>query len=118
MQEDRAVDKYSPLTEKERACGGIPPNPPEDDSWELIVPVPADAPRAPGVHPTLGKPLARWGYYDAKGGFLFAVCRWNTADGGKIFLPMSLWRHESGRLEWRWKSVPAPRPLYNLDKLA
>jgi putative DNA primase/helicase len=87
MQEDRAVDKYSPLTEKERACGGNPPNPPEDDSWELVVPVPADAPRAPGVHPTLGKPLARWRYYDAKGGFLFAVCRWNTADGGKISLP-------------------------------
>ena len=24
----------------------------------------------------------------------------------------------SGAMQWRWKGVPAPRPLYNLDKLA
>jgi putative DNA primase/helicase len=30
---------------------------------------------------------------------------------------LSLWR-ENGRLTWRWKAVPEPRPLYGLDRLA
>jgi hypothetical protein len=42
----------------------------------------------------------------------------DKAEGGKIFLPLSLWRHHSGKMEWRWKGIPAPRPLYGLDKLA
>jgi putative DNA primase/helicase len=38
---------------------------------------------------------------------------------GKEFRPCALWRSETnGRLEWRWASWPAPRPLYGLDRLA
>ena len=48
---------------------------------------------------------------------LFEVLRFDKPDGDKEFLPLTLWRDAQG-LRWRWKSVPAPRPLYNLDKLA
>src|SRR5262249_53026150 len=43
--------------------------------------------------------------------------RFDKADGTKEFLPLTVWRNTQG-LQWRWKSVPAPRPLYNLDRLA
>src|SRR2546428_28885 len=42
----------------------------------------------------------------------------NTAGERKQFLPLSLWRKPSGALRWRWRAVPAPRPLYGLDRLA
>ena len=48
---------------------------------------------------------------------LFVISRFDKADGGKEFLPLTLWRDAQG-LRWRWNSVPAPRPLYNLHKLA
>jgi putative DNA primase/helicase len=118
MRKVRVMDKYASLTSKERAGGGNPPRPPEDDDWQIVMPLPLDAPRAPDAHPKLGKPWARWHYTDKDGDLLFSVCRWNKAEGGKIFLPVSLWRHRSGKMEWRWKGVPAPRPLYGLDKLA
>jgi Domain of unknown function (DUF6371) len=112
------MDKYAPLTLKERADGGNPPKPREDDGWQIVMPIPAGAPRPPDAHSTLGKPSARWHYSDKNGEFLFAVYRWNKTGGGKIFLPLSFWRHDSGGLEWRWKAHLAPRPLYGLDKLA
>ena len=45
------------------------------------------------------------------------MLRFDKSDGGKEFRPLTLWRDAQG-LRWRWKSVPPPRPLYNLDKLA
>jgi putative DNA primase/helicase len=84
---------------------------------ELVLPVPPDAPPMPQTHFTLGWPSAQWCYRDADGSVLFHVLRFDKADGDKEFLPLTLWRHAQG-LSWRWKSVSAPRPLYNLDKLA
>ena len=84
---------------------------------ELLSPVPADAPPMPETHVRHGQPAARWIYRDAAGLTLFAVLRFDRADGGKEFLPLTLWRDTQG-LRWCWKSVPAPRPLYNLHKLA
>jgi putative DNA primase/helicase len=84
---------------------------------ELVLPVPADAPPTPQAHFKLGQPSARWDYRNAGGAELFAVLRFDEADGTKEFLPLTLWRDAQG-LRWRWKSVPALRPLYNLDKLA
>ena len=84
---------------------------------ELVLPVPADAPPMPEAHFALGRPTARWKYRDAAGAVLFDVLRFDKSDGSKEFRPLTLWRDAQG-LRWRWKSVPAPRPLYNLDKLA
>lgn len=83
---------------------------------ELVLPVPADAPPMPQDHFKLGRPSARWKYRDAAGAALFEVLRFDKPDGGKEFWPLTLWRGAQG-LRWRWKSVSAPRPLYNLDKL-
>ena len=84
---------------------------------ELVLPVPADTPPVPEGHRALGLPTARWYYRDDAGALLFVISRFDNADGTKEFLPLTLWRDFPG-LQWRWKSVPAPRPLYNLDKLA
>ena len=84
---------------------------------ELVLPVPADAPPMPETHFELGPPSERWSYRDATGALLFEVLRFDKSDGGKEFRPLTLWRDAQG-LRWRWKSVPPPWPLYNLDKLA
>ena len=84
---------------------------------ELVLPVPADAPPMPEAHFELGPPSERWSYCDATGRLLFEVRRFDKSDGGKEFRPLTLWRDAQG-LRWRWKSVPPPWPLYNLDKLA
>jgi hypothetical protein len=78
----------------------------------------SDAPPVPDAHPGLGKPSCRWPYRDAAGRLLFEVWRFDPVGKRKIFLPLSLWRDASGALRWLWKSVPAPRPLYGLDRLA
>lgn len=84
---------------------------------ELVLPVSGDAPPMPQSHFKLGQPTTRWFYRDAAGEVLFAICRFDKADGSKEFLPLTLWRDAQG-LRWRWKSIPVPRPLYNLDELA
>lgn len=83
---------------------------------ELVSPVPADAPPMPQSHSMLGQPTTQWIYNDPRGAVLFAMLRFDKAGGTKEFLPLTLWRDARG-LQWRWKSVPAPRPLYNLDGL-
>jgi putative DNA primase/helicase len=83
---------------------------------EIIMPVPADAPPIPEAHFELGRPTARWAYRDAAGAVLFWILRFDKADGKEV-RPLTLWQEADG-MRWRWKSVPAPRPLYNLDGLA
>lgn len=86
--------------------------------WQAVTPVPADAPAPPDQHPKMGKPAGHWTYRDASGGLLGFVNRFDV-DGGKAFRPLVLHRHATtGKLEWRWESWPAPRPLYGLDRLA
>ena len=45
------------------------------------------------------------------------ACRFDKPNGDKVVLPLTLWGGPSDRREWRWKGLPEPRPLYNLDKL-
>jgi hypothetical protein len=90
---------------------------PQGDGSEIVMPVPADAPPAPTVLTGRGKPAGRWTYRDEAGATLFFVLRYNKP-GGKDFFPLTLWRTPSGKLEWRWKGVPAVRPLYGLDQIA
>jgi putative DNA primase/helicase len=84
---------------------------------ELLQPVPADAPPMPQTHSVHGRPTMQWLYHDVTGAALFAISRFDKADGSKEFLPLTLWRIRQD-VRWCWKSVPAPRPLYNLEKLA
>ncbi len=49
---------------------------------------------------------------------LFLTYQFDRLDQGKVFLVLSLWRRADGVLEWRWKCVGEPRPLFGLDWLA
>jgi putative DNA primase/helicase len=87
------------------------------DDGELVSPIVADAPPMPLAHFAWGKPSARWSYRNGSGASLFEVWRFDPVGERKQFLPVTLWRDASGALWWKWKGVPAPRPLYGLDKL-
>ncbi len=111
-----AFDKYSPLTPEEIAAAqDIAARAPDDG--ELVSPVPADAPPPPTRHFDNGEPTATWFYRDASGAELCRILRFDFPDRRKEFCPLTLWRSAKG-LRWRWKALPAPRPLYGLDRLA
>ncbi len=84
---------------------------------EWVAPVPDDAPQPKRPSATMGQPGEVWTYRDADGRILSYVARFDKADGGKDLRPRTLWR-EGGKLVWRWKAPPLPRPLYRLDALA
>lgn len=86
-------------------------------SRQIIVPVPPNAPQAPGRHPKLGKPSTIWTYRNADGATLGFVCRFEEEDGGKSFRPLCLFS-EAEKLCWRWEAWPVPRPLYGINRLA
>ncbi|WP_394027412.1 DUF3987 domain-containing protein [Desulfovibrio falkowii] len=86
---------------------------------EIVIAIPADAPEPPKAHHRLGPPAARWLYHDAAGNPLHYVYRFEPQDKqGKEILPLCLCRQPGGALQWQWRAWPAPRPLYNLHKLA
>ena len=106
-------DPFAPID------GGGAPATAKRKAWEIVLPVPADAPSPPAGHFKLGKPAARWTYLDATGAVLGYVLRFDTADGEKQFRPLTLWRPaKGGKPEWRWESWPPKRPLYGLRGLA
>lgn len=86
--------------------------------WTPVVPVPPDAGAPPIAHPVRGRPDAFWEYRDTEQRLLGLVYRFTTSDGGKEVLPC-VWALDavSGRSEWRWLSLPEPRPLYGLHRL-
>jgi putative DNA primase/helicase len=90
---------------------------PQGERGEAVAPVPDNAPAMPAAHPKQGRPSLAWDYRDAEGRLLFRVARFNKPDGAKEVMPLSLWR-EGGRLSWRWRGLPEPRPLYGLEALA
>ena len=59
-----------------------------------------------------GRPSQLWPYRYADGQLAGYAARWDRPDGGKEIRPLVL---EDGR--WRQKSIPRPRPLYNLPEL-
>ncbi len=110
-----ALDRYLPLTPEEIAAGpAIAARAP--NGGELVSPVPADAPPPPTRHVKHGEPTATSIYRDASGAELCRISRFGFPDGRKEFWPLTLWRDSKG-LRWRWKAIPAPRPLYGLDRL-
>ena len=92
------------------------PDPAAPPAW---TPAPPDAPQPPARHRQHGEPSARWCYRDADGAVLGYVCRFDLppaedgSGGGKQVLPL-VWTPDG----WRWRGLPAPRPLYGLDRLA
>lgn len=58
-------------------------------------------------------PSYSWTYRDHDGEPLFYIFRYDMPDGTKTFTPLSF----SSTGQWVKKQWPAPRPLYNLDKL-
>jgi hypothetical protein len=111
-----ALDPFAPLSEVELATGAAH-HLKVDETGEFVSPIPADAPPPPPTHFKLGKPTGLWTYRDADGKALFHVWRFDPSGRRKQFLPLALWREVKG-LRWRYKAVPAPRPLYGLDRLA
>lgn len=95
------------------------------DGWEPVAPVPEGALASmPKRHPKHGTPWKCWEYRNAEGRLMMVVERYNlpSAEGEKphkVFSPQSYWRNASnGEGKWQRKSLPEPRPLLNLDRLA
>lgn len=106
-----SADPFAPLSTPPRPVTRV-------SAWDVMMPVPADAPAAPASHPKLGKPSSRWTYRGPSGDLLGYVCRFESSDG-KIFRPLTYAQPKAGgKPVWRWESWPAPRPLYRLDGLA
>lgn len=113
------MDEFAPLTTqeleiaaKEQTSAGS-----NKDMSEIVLPVPQDAPQPSFTHATHGKPSGRWAYTDAAGQIMAYVCRFDKPDGGKEILPYTLWQTAQG-VAWKWKGLPAPRPLFGLKQLA
>jgi putative DNA primase/helicase len=111
------MSKFAPLstTELETAATVTPFE--QADAGEFIAPIPSDAPPPPSRHSRYGEPVARWPYHEEAGHVAFIVCRFEPVGERKQIVPLSLWRDGLGQRQWRWKSPPSPRALYNLDKL-
>lgn len=102
----------------EQAAAVAPPKTPEERT--PILPVPADAPPMRFKHPEYGLPSRSWEYRDAEGRLLCHVARFDYHDGGrpeKILLPICYCALPDGKRGWRAKGLPAPRPLYRLDRI-
>jgi len=104
---DTAPGWFDPLPRGTRPRGRSGEN---GDDQQPLIPVPAHAPEAIPPH-RLGSPGAVWTYRDAAGRILMKVARFDRADGDKVILPLTFWRHRDGRDGWRWKALPQPRPL-------
>jgi Domain of unknown function (DUF6371) len=111
---DEGRDPFAPLTGEERATAA----PASTPDGQLVVPVPEDAPPPPLRHKRLGEPVGSWAYCNAVGETVCYIARYNKADGGKEFLPYTLWRRPNRRPAWRCKNLQEPRPLYGLELLA
>ncbi len=122
------LQKRPPAHEREAGKGQVSPTPKKSNSGPdsseggdtCIMPAPADAPAPPVSHSRHGKPSNRWAYLAADGRVNFYHDRYEPKAAGerKQFAPLTLWRTAAGRLEWRFKAPPEPRPPYGLPTLA
>lgn len=96
-------------------------------TWEPITPIPDFAPMDDNGFPKIpsfadsnaSQINGVWCYLSRNGEPLAWRVRIEAADGSKTLMPLTFCRNrESGATEWRWKDLPAPRPLYGLEWLA
>jgi hypothetical protein len=66
----------------------------------------------PKEHFQLGEYHSHWDYHDTIGQIVMRICRWEQPGGKKDIRPLV--RTADG---WKWQHHPAPRPLYQLDRL-
>ena len=82
-----------------------------------IVPIPDDVP-TPTFKGRHGDPLAVWVYKDKEGKRVGFVVRYpEDAEGNKVIRPQAWCLLPDGRIGWRQKAMPTPRPLYLLPKM-
>ncbi len=110
------MDDFAPLDGPTSKPPQNPISQGDVNEWQAITPVPDDAPAPPQAHRSRGLPSKVWTYRDAQGGVMFYVFRFDNKDGGKDIIPLSFYQRKSDR-GWRWKGLPVPRPLYNLNLL-
>ncbi len=127
-------DPFAPFTEAEKTRGfpdstaavtAIAERRAMPEIWEPQCPAPAEPPESV-KHWQHGDSVARWAYRAPDGAPIFAVYRFNTADGGKQTLPHTYgrraWTDKNNRRHdvtgWHWKRPAAPLPLFGLDQLA
>ncbi len=89
------------------------------NAWQAVQPVPASVAKPPATHYRYGKPSKIWEYHNAAGELLCFVYRFEPIQAGdkKQFVPLTWCRHASGKEEWRWQGLSAPRPLYKLHQI-
>lgn len=109
---DTAKGAPAPATKKAASAPQIA------QAGECVMPIPDDAAPPPKTHPRHGKPAGRWAYLDPSGRVNYYHDRYEPKGERKQFSPLTLWRLPSGKLEWRWKAAPDPRPIFGLDLLA
>ncbi|WP_338847919.1 VapE domain-containing protein [Massilia sp. W12] len=82
--------------------------------WQVLLPVPDNAPPPPDAHSTLGKVVQQFEYrrFGASAGLLGYICRF---ENGKR-LPL-VFATNGDSQAWRWMMWPEPRPLYQLGPL-
>ncbi len=91
-----------------------------EQEWQIIMPVPVDAPTPPEKHPRHDKPDHTYSYRDINGALLGCVLRWD--EGPKRKKKIISWQVyakniKTGKAEWKWQGFPEPRPLYGLELL-
>jgi putative DNA primase/helicase len=109
---------FAKITEAEIIS--LPTRAPEPDADTIVSPIPASMMPIEQAAASLGRSLPDnlWKYHDGDGNLLFAVARWNDADGNKAsFLPISCVRGADGADRFAFKHHPALRPLYGLKDL-
>lgn len=123
------VDACNKLADFLNVTAGSQPTPATASSkapeWVAIQPIPEAAmSKIPYKHRTHGQPSRVWIYRDATGAALMVLYRFDLgADANgklkKAFAPLTWCRCSSDEsYQWRWQSLPEPRPLLRLDKLA
>jgi uncharacterized protein (DUF927 family) len=107
---------FSPLTpeELEAAAQETAAGCEQDTDKPTLPPVDAEPPEIAAARLFGRPPESIWRYATAEGETAFDICRYNTKGGLKDFLPRC-WFSGHG---WQSKHWPAPRPLYNLDRVA
>lgn len=79
--------------------------------------------KAPSPEQFFKGSAAAWEYKGNQGETLMWSVRFDKPGEGKDVKPkkdvkpLTLWRAPDGREAWCWKALPAPRPLFNIDKL-
>ena len=115
-------DKFAPFGDDEAAQ-----KTPAGDEWTPIVPVPDGAPEAIEAIAAFAKfkgifRTGLWQYTNAENKLLAFTARFDHPPNGepceKEFRQFTFCGNVSGRREWRCKSLPPPRPLFWLARLA